>query len=143
MKTWLTIGALLLACACATAPSGAAPTPSTTDLRPFSGQWTGTLMGPDMASVMGRMEESARLTLAENGDWTLSSKGVVASGVAHRTARGIVMDGRVISGDPMAVGRSVSFVLKPRGTDALYGEGQGFFLGLRINDDVLFKRQPA
>jgi hypothetical protein len=115
------------------------------DLGPFSGHWGGTIMSRDMSSALGRIEAPARLTLAADGHWTLTSTGgTVATGVARRDAKGsIVAEGRVTAGDPMTVGREVSFVLKPRGTDALYGEGQSFFLGLRIDDEMVFGRQSA
>jgi hypothetical protein len=114
------------------------------DLSSFAGHWSGTIMGRNMGSSQGRLEEPARLTLAPDGHWTLTgSKGAAAAGVARRTARGIVADGRVTGGDPMTVGREVSFVLTPRGDGALYANGEGFFLGMRIDDEILLRRQTA
>jgi len=144
VKNWLTIAVLLLMSGCATAPSGASRTPSPLDLRPFSGHWSGTIMSRDMGSSQGRIEAPARLTLAEDGHWTLtSSGGTVATGVARRTARGLVMDGTVTAGDPMTVGRALSFVFTPRGDSALYGEGESFFLGSRVDSEILLRRQSA
>ena len=144
MKTWLTIAVLVLMSGCATAPSGASRTPSPLDLQPFSGQWSGTIMSRDMGSAQGRIEAPARLTLAGDGRWTLtSSGGTVATGVARRTARGLVMDGKVTAGDPMTVGRALSFVFTPRGANALYGEGESFFLGSRVDSEILLRRQSA
>lgn len=123
MKTWLTIAVLVLMSGCATAPSGASRTPSPLDVRPFSGHWNGTIMSREMGSALGRIEAPARLTLAEDGRWTLtSSGGTVAAGVARRTVRGLVLDGNVNAGDPMTVGRALSFVFAPRvGQRALRG----------------------
>jgi len=144
VKTWLTIAVLFLVSGCATAPSGASRTVSATDLRPFAGQWTGTIMSRDMTTALGRVEAPARLTLGDDGRFTLtSSGGTVATGVVRQTAQGIVGEGRVIAGDPMTVGREISFVLKPHGPDALFGKGQAFYLGLRIDDEILLKRQSA
>src|SRR5262249_8121448 len=129
---------------CATARGGSDVVVSPGDLSALSGQWSGTIMGRDMGSSQGRLESPARLTLAPDGHWTLtSSGGFVATGVARRTASGIVADGRVTGGDPMTVGREVSFVLAPRGDGALYANGEGFFLGMRIDDEILLKRQAA
>jgi len=101
-------------------------------------------MSRDMGSSQGRIEAPARLTLAEDGRWTLtSSGGTVATGVARRTARGLVMDGTVTAGDPMTVGRALSFVFTPRGDSALYGEGESFFLGSRVDSEILLRRQSA
>jgi hypothetical protein len=144
VKTWLTIAVLVLGAGCATARGGSEAMASPGDLSPFSGQWSGTIMGRDMGSSQGRLEAPARLTLAADGHWTLtSSGGAVATGVAHRTARGIVANGRVTGGDPMTVGREVSFVLSPRGDGALYANGEGFFLGMRVDDEILLRRQTA
>jgi hypothetical protein len=144
VKTWLMIAMLFLVTGCAAARSGDAGVPTRSDLRPFAGQWTGTIMGRDMASAQGLIEDPARLTLTDDGHWTLTSnKGTAASGVARRTAQGIVLQGRMTGGDPMQVGRDVSYVLKPRGTAALYGEGQHFYLGRRIDDEILLRRQAA
>ena len=143
MKTWLTIVVLFLVTGCATAPSGAAPTPSATDIAPFTGLWAGTIMSHDMASASGLVEAPARLTLTQDGRFTLtSSGGTVATGVARRTAKGLVLDGQVTAGDPMTVGRNVSFVLTPRG-NALYGDGETFYLGHRIDSGILLGRLPA
>jgi len=144
VKSWLTIAVLLLVSGCATARGGSTEMASPGDLSPFSGTWTGTIMSREMGSALGRIEAPARLTLAPDGHWTLtSSAGAVATGVARRTARGIVADGRVTGGDPMTVGRGISFVLTPRGGDALYANGEGFFLGMRIDDEILLRRQVA
>jgi len=143
VKTWLTIVVLFLVTGCATAPSGAARTPSASDIGPFAGNWAGTIMSHDMASALGLVEAPARLTLVEDGRFTLtSSGGSVATGVARRTNRGLVLDGQVIAGDPMTVGRNVSFVLTPRG-NALYGDGETFYLGHRIDSGILLGRPPA
>jgi hypothetical protein len=94
-----------------------------------------------MVSALGLIEAPARVTLAEDGHWTLtSSGGTVASGVARPTARGLVLEGRVTAGDPMTVGRELSFDLRPRGGHALFGEGQMFYLGHRIDTQVLLGR---
>ena len=144
MKLWVTIAVLVLTSGCATAPSGAARMAAASDLASVSGQWLGTIIGRDMASALGPVEAPARLTLTADGQWTLtSSGGAVATGVARRTAHGIVLDGRMIAGDPMTVGRQPSFVLKPRGADALFGKGESFYLGHRVDGEILLGRQPA
>jgi len=61
VKTRLTFVVLFLVTGCVTAPSGAARTPSATDIGPFTG-------------------------------------GTVATGVARRTAKGLVLDGQVTAG---------------------------------------------
>jgi hypothetical protein len=144
VRTWLTIAVLVVMSGCATAPSGASRTPSALDLQPFAGHWAGTIMSREMGSALGRIEAPARLTLAEDGQWTLtSSGGTVATGIARRTARGVVMDGKVTAGDPMTVGRELSFVFTPRGPNALYGDGESFFLGSRVDSEILLRRESA
>jgi hypothetical protein len=136
--------ALLLAAAvvsgCATSPSGAARTPAG-DPTSLAGTWSGWLTGPDMATAAGTLDAPARLTIAVDGTWTLtSSGGTVASGVSRRVRDTLVLDGTMTAGDPMGVGRAVSYVFKPRAQDALYGEGQTFFLGHRIDTGVSLRR---
>jgi hypothetical protein len=142
VKSLLTVVAvLLLLSSCATAPSGAARTPLTSDVKPLSGQWAGVFTSHEMVSALGMVEAPARLTLTDDGRFTLtSSGGTVASGVARPTARGLVLEGRLTVGDPMAVGREVSFDLRPRGANALFGEGQFFYLGHRVDTEILLRR---
>lgn len=133
MKSLLTVLAvLLLVSSCATSPSGAARAPE-----PLSGRWIGAFTSHEMVSALGMVEAPARLTLTGDGRWTLtSSGGTVISGVTRPTDKGLVLDGRVTAGDPMAVGREVSFDLRPR-RGALFGEGQTFYLGHRIDTGLL------
>jgi hypothetical protein len=143
VKTRMTLAVVLIFLSgCAMSPSGAART--VPDAGPvaatFAGTWTGTIMSQEMASAAGLVEAPARLTLAEDGRWTLTSTGLAASGAARRTPRGLVLDGTVTSGDPMAVGRNLSFVLEPRGAGALFGDGETFYLGHRIDSAILLRR---
>jgi hypothetical protein len=97
-----------------------------------------------MASAQGVVEAPARLVVTEDGHWTLtSSGGAAASGVARPEGNGLTLNGTMTSGDPMTVGRSVWFVLKPRGPNALYGDGQAFYLGHRIDTGISLRRQSA
>ena len=144
MNTWLTIVVLFLAAGCSTMPSGAARTPSAPDLTSVSGSWSGTIMSHEMASALGLVEASARLTLTDDGRFTLaSSGGTVATGVARPTARGVVLEGRVTAGDPMTVGREISLTLTPSKGNALYGRAQTFYLGHRVDSQILLRRQAA
>lgn len=137
----LVVAVLLLLTSCATSPSGAARTPVTLDRAPISGAWVGTLTSHEMVSAQGLAESPARLTIAEDGRWALtSSGGAVASGTARQTAKGIVLEGRMVAGDPMAVGREVSFELRPGRGNALYGKGQTFYLGHRVDTEILLRR---
>lgn len=145
MKTRMTLAAVLIFLSgCVLSPSGAARTVPAPDAGPvagpLAGNWTGTIMSHEMVSALGLVEAPARLTLAEDGRWTLTSTGIVASGVSRRTPRALVLDGTVTAGDPMAVGRNVSFVVKPRGTNALFGDGESFYLGHRIDSALLLRR---
>jgi hypothetical protein len=144
VKTWLTIVVLFLVAGCSTMPSGAARTPSAPDLASASGSWTGTIMSHEMASALGLVEAPARLTITDDGRFTLaSSGGTVVTGVARPTAKGIVLEGRVTAGDPMTVGREISLTLTPGKGNALYGRGQTFYLGHRIDSQILLRGQSA
>jgi len=135
------VALLTLTSACATSPSGAARTPVPHALGGVEGTWAGTITGPDMASAAGVAEAPARLTITEDERWTLtSSGGAVAAGVARRAGDKVVLEGTMTAGDPMAVGRTVSFVLKPRGANALYGDGQTFYLGHRIDAGISLRK---
>jgi hypothetical protein len=139
MKTGGIIAALsLLATACAFSPSGAA---RGTAVSPLQGSWTGTITGPALASASGIAEAPARLTITEDGRWTLtSSGGAVASGVVGRARDSVLLEGTMIAGDPMTVGRDVSFTLKPRGPNALFGRAETFYLGHRVDTGIVLRR---
>lgn len=67
---------------------------------------------------------------------TLAAVMILLSGCAW----GLVLDGTVTAGDPMAVGRTLSFVLQPRGANALFGDGESFYLSHRIDSAILLRR---
>jgi len=139
VKSWLTVAAvLLLVSSCATSPSGAGRT-TALDSRPASGHWVGTFTSREMVSALGLMEAPVRLAIGDDGRWTLaSSQGTVASGSTRRTAKSLRLEGRVTAGDPMTVGRELSFDLRPR-RGGLFGEGQTFYLGHRVDTEVLLR----
>ena len=144
MKTWLMILVLFLVAGCATMPSGASRAPSPSDVASLAGQWTGTIMSHEMGSAAGLVEAPARLTLTDDGRFTLtSSGGTVVTGVAHPNARGVVLDGRVTAGDPMTVGRAMSFTFTPGRVGAIYGGGESFYRGHRVGGQMLLRRQSA
>lgn len=141
MTSCVKIVALLVLLSACASPSGAARTFIDPAPAPLPGTWVGSMWGPDMATALGNNEAPARLTLAEDGRWTLTSSGgtVATDGARHR-GTSLVLDGTVTAGDPMAVGRSVSFVLRPRGPGAMYGDGQSFYLGHRIDAGIALRR---
>jgi hypothetical protein len=142
VNIWWTVLALFLVAGCATMPSGEPRTPLALDLALLSGDWTGTIMSHEMGSAGGRLEAPARLTVADDGRFTLtSSGGTVVSGVALRTARGIVLEGRVTAGDPMTVGRAMFCTFAPGRVDAIYGGGESFYLGHRVGSQILLRRR--
>jgi hypothetical protein len=118
-----------------------APAQSPDDLRPFAGTWTGTMTasGGSSSSEGGPVSAPARFTLAEDGKWTLSCSGV-ASGVARRIGPRLILDGKLTEGDAMAVGRTVSLILKLQGTDVLYGYGDSFIAGARTGGGISLRK---
>lgn len=136
--------ALIFLSACTLAPSGVDRSPAAFDPATIEGTWAGTITSHEMVSAHGIVEAPARLTITPDGRFTLtSSGGSVATGSARPTGKGVLLEGRMTAGDPMAVGREVSFLLKPRGSTALFGEGQSFYLGHRIDSEILLRRQSA
>ena len=107
------------------------------------GSWVGTITGRDMVSLNGVVEPPVRMTLDGSGRWTLRGGGVVVAGTAHPRDDVVVLEGVVVGGDAMTVGRSVSFVLQPDGHDSAYGHGQLFYLGHRVDVSLLLRRVPA
>ena len=118
-----------------------APAQSPDDLRPFAGTWTGTMTasGGSSSSEGGPVSAPARFTLAEDGKWTLSCSGV-ASGVARRIGPRLILDGKLTEGDAMAVGRTVSLILKLQGNDVLYGYGDSFIAGARTGGGISLRK---
>ena len=142
MNIYVTVIVLILTTGCATMPSGASRTPPALDLASMSGNWTGTIMSHEMGSAGGLVEAPARLTVTGDGRFTLTSSGTTVNGLAVRTARGIVLDGRVTAGDPMTVGRVMFFTFAPGRVDAIYGGGESFYLGHRVGSQILLRRLP-
>jgi hypothetical protein len=132
------ITVLVVVSGCAMSPSGAG---RATSPPPLAGSWSGTITGLDMATAADVAAMPARLTLAPDGRWTLSSPGgFTASGASRATKNGVLLEGTVTAGDPMTVGRQVVLRLQPRGGDALYGGGETFFLGHRVDSEIRLRR---
>ncbi len=131
------IGLLAVLSASATARSAAQPPE---DLRQFAGAWTGTMTGSATANVgEGSSSAPAHFTLAEDGRWTLTCSGT-ASGTARRVGSRLILEGKMTAGDPMAVGRTVSLILKLQGSDFLYGYGDSFLSGNRIGAGLALRK---
>jgi hypothetical protein len=132
------IGLVAVLCSFATTR---APAQSPEDLRPFAGTWTGTMTasGGSSSGEGGPVSAPASFTLAEDGKWTLSSSGV-ASGVARRIGPRLILEGKLTEGDAMAVGRTVSLILKLQGNDVLYGYGDSFIAGARTGGGISLRK---
>ena len=131
------IGLLAVLSASATARTAAQ---SIEDLRPFAGAWNGTMTGSATAtSGEGPLSAPAQFTLGEDGRWTLTCSGT-ASGTARRVGSRLILEGKITAGDPMAVGRTVSLILKLQGSDLLYGYGDSFFAGNRIGGGIALRK---
>jgi hypothetical protein len=122
-----------------TTTGGLAQSPD--DLRPFAGTWTGTMTASagSASSEGGPTSAPARFVLAEDGKWTLTCEGV-ASGTARRVGQRLVLEGKMTEGDSMAVGRSVSLILRLQGSDFLYGYGDSFLAGARTGGGISLRK---
>lgn len=110
------------------------------DLRPFAGTWTGTMTASGTNTGEGGSTAApARFTLAEDGKWTLACSGV-ASGTARRVGQRLILEGKMTEGDAMAVGRSVSLILKLQGADILFGYGDSFIAGAVTGGGISLRR---
>lgn len=118
-----------------------APAQSPDDLRPFVGLWTGTMTATSGSSSAegGPTSAPARFVLEEDGKWTLTCSGV-ASGTARRIGPRISLEGKMIEGDAMAIGRTVSLILKLQGNDFLYGYGDSFLAGARAGGGISLRK---
>jgi len=131
------IGLLAVLSAFATVRSAAQPPE---DLRPFAGAWTGTMTGSaTTSSEEGPLSAPAQFTIGEDGRWTLTCSGT-ASGTARRIGSRIILEGKMTAGDPMAVGRTVSLILRLQGSDFLYGYGDSFFSGHRTGAGITLRK---
>jgi hypothetical protein len=111
------------------------------DLRPFAGTWTGTMTASSGSSSAegGPTSAPARFVLGEDGKWTLTCEGV-AVGTARRVGPRLVLEGKMTEGDSMAVGRSVSLILRLQGGDFLYGYGDSFIAGARTGGGISLRK---
>ncbi len=119
-----------------------APAQSSDDLRPFAGTWTGTMTASGGSAESGPTSAPARFTLAEDGKWTLTCTGV-ATGTARRVGPRLILEGKMTEGDAMAVGRTVSLILKLQGADFLYGYGDSFIAGARTGGGISLRKVPG
>ena len=108
------------------------------DLRPFAGTWTGTMTASG-GSESGPTSAPARFVLAEDGKWTLTCEGV-ATGLARRVGLRLVLEGKIMEGDAMAVGRVVSLILRLQGGDVLFGYGDSFLAGARTGGGISLRK---
>ena len=131
------IGLLAVLSASATARTAAQPIE---DLRPFAGAWTGAMTGSAAVnSGEGSSSAPAQFTVGEDGRWILTCSGT-ASGTARRIGSRLILEGKMTVGDPMAVGRTVSLILKLQGSDFLYGYGDSFLSGNRIGAGIALRK---
>lgn len=112
---------------------------SADDLRPFAGTWTGTMTASSSSTDSGPSSAPARFILGEDGKWTLTCGGV-ASGTARRVGQRLVLEGKMTEGDSMAVGRTVSLILRLQGGDFLYGYGDSFLAGARTGGGISLRK---
>jgi hypothetical protein len=142
--TWTRRGFLaIVATSLAACRSSTAPRPRASTFSAISGTWSGTIAGRELAAAAGPVETSAWLTIDDDGRWALRAGAAVASGTARLTSGAIVLDGRMQGGDPVLVGRAVSVVVEPRGPASLYGRGQLFHLGQRVDVVITLRRFGA
>ena len=132
---------LLLVLSSVSLPEASAQPPD--DLRPFAGSWTGTMSASGGSSFTegGPTSAPARFTLAEDGKWTLTCSGV-ATGTARRIGQRLILEGKMTEGDAMAVGRSVSLILRLQGSDVLYCYGDSFLAGARTGGGISLRKEP-
>ena len=128
----------LVAVLSAFATTGALAQPGD-DLRPFAGTWTGTMTASGASSESGPTSAPARFVLGEDGKWTLSCQGV-AVGMARRVGQRLVLEGKMTEGDAMAVGRTVSLILRLQGVDVLFGYGDSFLAGARTGGGISLRK---
>lgn len=95
--------------------------------------------GGSAAMEGGSISVPARFVLTEDGKWTLTCSGV-ASGTARRIGPRLMLEGKVTEGEAMAVGRSVSLILRLQGTDVLYGYGDSFIAGARTGGGISLRK---
>jgi hypothetical protein len=109
------------------------------DLRPFAGTWTGTMTASSSLSESGPSSAPARFVLGDDGKWTLSCEGV-ATGMARRVGQRLILEGKMTEGDAMAVGRTVSLILRLQGSDILFGYGDSFLAGARTGGGISLRK---
>lgn len=126
---------LLAGCATVRGSEGSASPAS------YAGTWVGTVTGSEMASASGQVATPVRMTIGDDGRWALTGPGGTREeGVTRPIPNGVRLEGKVTGGDPAGVGREVLYDLKSRGPNALYGRGDAFYLGHRVDTGVSLRR---
>ena len=111
----------------------------------FQGVWRGTVTGRDFGTGHGLAEQSAMLTIAPDGQWTLVERPgggeQRSSGTARVVGSRVILDGHVQNGPSR--GARVTHSFTPGRRDDLYGVGETFFSGHRVIGDFTLHRQAS
>jgi len=106
------------------------------------GTWRGVIEGAETATAVGRAALPARLTIAEDGTWTLEDpqNGTARGVVARATADAIVLDGHLVRPASTSPGARVWYRLAPLGAAGLVGAASTFFQGQRVTTGIRLER---
>ena len=61
----------------------------------------------------------------------------------RRVGQRLVLEGKMTEGDAMAVGRTVSLILRLQGNDVLFGYGDSFLAGARSGGGISLRKAAS
>lgn len=106
----------------------------------LAGSWKGVVSDVRMTDAAGPREQRAELDIAEDGTWTMVTRGGgrtwTSKGATRVAGRSVVLDGSVVSG-PFA-GEPVELELTPGFNRTLSGWGDTFFQAEAITAGYTF-----
>lgn len=105
-----------------------------------TGVWEGFITGSEMGTAGGVVAQKARLTIKDDGTWTMTTAAWQASGTVQARGRHLVLDGNFVAANPgNPLGRAV-YDLSSWGNQNLGGSASAQFNGLHITTGVQFKK---
>lgn len=117
------------------AASPASETVSARDLSPIAGEWRGTVGDSQLAEPTGMSTARVDLVINPDGTWTGVEKYKNSvrrsAGTVRIAGNHIVLDGKIVDGDNVLIGKPISYdVTRHRERDA-YGFANSYFVGSR------------
>lgn len=105
-----------------------------------TGVWEGFVTGREMATAGGVVAQKVRLTIKDDGGWTMQAATWQASGTVRIRNGAVVLDGNFVSANPGKPVGAAGYHLSPWGNQYLGGSGSAEFAGVHVTTGVQLEK---